>query len=165
MLAPYGSFLQTLYATQTPRSSTEWPPVRTNQVFKLAIIKKEKVPGGKIDEKFVHQTMTGKVKDILEESNASVDLGNIFTGIQEEQKFVVLEGAPGSGKSTLALFVCKEWAEQSLFQEYAVVIHVKLRDPQLPNARSIADLLPCSSDKMAEEAEAAMTSVLGSGVL
>ena len=73
-----------------------------------------------------------------------VDIENIFTSCGDERRLVLIEGAPGSGKSTLALHICQEWAEEKLFQEYVVVILVKLRDPLIREAKTVADLLPCA---------------------
>ena len=83
----------------------------------------------------------------------------------DERRLVLIEGAPGSGKSTLALHICQEWAEGKLFQEYDVVILVKLRDPLTREAKTVADLLPCADEAIAKEAEIAMKAQFCRGVL
>ena len=94
-----------------------------------------------------------------------VDIENIFTSCGDERRLVLIEGAPGSGKSTLALHICQEWAEGKLFQEYVVVILVKLRDPLIREAKTVADLLPCADEAMAKEAGIAMKAQFCRGVL
>ena len=78
---------------------------------------------------------------------------------------MLIEGAPGSGKSTLVLHICHEWAEGKLFQEYNVIILVRLRDPLIREAKSIEDLLPCRNSTMAQEVGADMMATDGKGVL
>ena len=145
-------------------SSTQWPPVPTTKVFKLAMIQKEKIPTGRIDADIIKLSITGKVDDILQRKTP-VNIEEVFTTCGDKRKFVLIEGAPGSGKSTLALHVCQEWAEGKLFQEYDVVILVRLRDPFIREAKTVADLLPCADEAMAKEAETAMKAEFGRGVL
>ena len=94
-----------------------------------------------------------------------VDLENIFSDCDRKRKIVLLEGAPGSGKSTLCLHICQEWAEGKLFLEYDIVVLVRLRDPLIGKAKTVADLLPCVDDAMAIEAETAIKAQYGAGVL
>ena len=128
------------------------------------MIKKEKMQRGRIDDEFVRLSITGKVDDILQQKT-QVDLENIFSGCGENRKIVLLEGAPGSGKSTLALHICQEWADGKLFQEYNVVVLVRLRDPLIRKAERVADLLPCVNQEMANEVDTAIETKLGEGVL
>ena len=54
---------------------------------------------------------------------------------------MLMEGPPGSGKSTLSFHIRNEWAKGELFQDYKLVILIKLRDLIVHNAKSVADLL------------------------
>ncbi|XP_064390954.1 NACHT, LRR and PYD domains-containing protein 3-like [Halichondria panicea] len=165
-LSSYRDYLQSCYKTQVSTSATQWPPVSTNKVFKLAMIQKEKIQRGRIDDEFVKLTITGKIDDILLKKTP-VNLTNIFSEIGDRRHFVLIEGAPGSGKSTLALHICQEWAKGKLFQEFDIAILVRLRDPLVREAKTIADILPCTNKAMANETETAITcmSLYGKGVL
>ena len=57
------------------------------------------------------------------------------------------------------------WAEGKLFQEYDIVVLVRLRDPLIGKAKTVADLLPCVDKAMASEAETAIKAQNGAGVL
>ena len=127
------------------------------------MIQKEKIQRGRIDDEFIKLSITGKVEDILQHK-VQINLENIFE-CDMKRKLVLIEGAPGSGKSTLALHICQEWAVGRLFQQYSAVILVRLRDPLIREAKTVADLLPCVNKAMAEETEAALVSVYGEGVL
>ena len=128
------------------------------------MIKKEEIQRGRIEDDFIRLTITGKVDDILHKKTP-VNLENIFSDCDRKRKLVLIEGAPGSGKSTLTLHICQEWAEGKLFQEYDIVVLVRLRDPLIGKAKTVADLLPCVDDAMANEAETAIKAQYGAGVL
>ena len=128
------------------------------------MIQKEKLPRGSINKEFIKLSITGKIDDILQQKT-QIDLKNIFSDCKGKRKLVLIEGAPGSGKSTLALHICQEWAEGKLFQDYSIVILVRLRDPLIIRAKTVADLLPRVNKTMADETEATITSVYGEGVL
>ena len=98
-LVNYSCYLKERYLTQTTYSfdSLEWPPRMTDKTFNLAMIKESIVNCGKIDDRFVRMTITGKVDDILHEKSP-IDLKDILT--TRKGRVVLLEGAPGSGKTT-----------------------------------------------------------------
>ena len=54
---------------------------------------------------------------------------------------MLLEGAPGCGKSTLSVFIAQQWGEGKLFEEYQLVILIRLRDPAVQKAKRIAKML------------------------
>ena len=163
-LSLYRDYLKTRYEPQQLTSSTQWPPLPVNKVFKLAMIKKEEIQRSRIEDNFIRLTITGKVDDILQKKTP-VDLENIFSHCDRKRKLVLVEGAPGSGKSTLTQHICQEWAEGKLFQEYDIVVLVRLRDPLIGKAKTVADLLPCVDKAMANEAETAIKAQYGAGVL
>ncbi|XP_064391114.1 NACHT, LRR and PYD domains-containing protein 5-like [Halichondria panicea] len=163
-LSLYRDYLQSRYRARVSTSATQWPPVPTNKVFKLAMIQKEKIQRGRIDDEFVKLTITGKIDDILLQKTP-IDLMNIFSEIGNRQNFVLIEGAPGSGKSTLALHICQEWAKGKLFQEFDIAILVRLRDPLVKEAKTIEDLLPCRNSTLACQIGAIISGTDGKGVL
>ncbi len=163
-VSSYRDYLQSRYRAQTLTSMSQWPPIRANKIIQLAIIQKEKIQSGKSANEFVRLTITGKIDDILH-YKTHVELKNIFFDNQDRKKFVLIEGAPGSGKSTLALHICQEWAKGRLFQEFDIAVLVRLRDPLIRDAMSIADILPCTNKKMANDQENVIISLYGKGVL
>ena len=86
----------------------------------------EQVRRGKIEDEVVRQkTIVGKVDNILKHK-VEIDLKDVFKKIEGQQKKVLMEGAPGCGKSTLSLHICHQWTNGHLFQEYKLVILVRL---------------------------------------
>ena len=163
-LSLYRDYLQSFYREPDSTSATQWPHVPIKTIFKLAMIQKEKIQRGRIDDEFFRLSITGKIDDILL-LKTPVNLMNIFSEIGDRRNFVLIEGAPGSGKSTLALHICQEWAKGKLFQEFDIAILVRLRDPLVREAITISDLLPCTNKAMANETETAIMSLYGKGVL
>ncbi len=155
---------KSLYRAKVSTSAKQWPPVSTHKVIQLAMIQKEELQRGRIDDEFVRLTITGKIDDILLRKTP-VNLMNIFSEIGDRRKFVLIEGAPGSGKSTLALHICQEWAEGKLFQEFDIAILVRLRDPLIKEAKTIEDLLPCRNSTLACQIVTEISGTDGKGVL
>ena len=145
-------------------TSNKWLPSPTQKFINLAIIKKERIQRGKIDDDFVQKSIRGQIDDILLEKSP-IKLEEIFSKIEGERKVILIDGAPGSGKTSLTVHVCQRWSRGELFEEFTVVILVQLRDPAVQSAKSIADLLPSRDDQMAEEVAKAITASDGRGVL
>ena len=145
----YGSYLKSLYKIKSlePCVSDLWPTPATEKIFRLAMIKSEETKMKSTQDEFLHQkTIAGRVDDVLDKSAQEIELKDIFQGT-DRSKMVLIFGAPGSGKSTLSLQICHLWSEEKLFQEYKLVILVKLRDPTVQNAKSVIDILPSHNAK------------------
>ena len=145
-------------------ASKKWLPSPTQQFFNLAIIKKERVHRGKIDNEYVLQSIHGQIDDILS-AKSPIDLEDIFKNIEGERKVILIDGAPGSGKSTLAIHITHGWSKGELFQEFTIVILVQLRDPAVQSAKSIADLLPCPDIETAQQVASTIKASNGRGIL
>ena len=154
--------MEVLFISQL--SANKWLPSPSQKIFNLAIIKKQKIQRGKLDDRFVYQTIRGQVDDILLDKSP-IELKDLFKNIEGERKVILIDGAPGSGKSTLTVYMCQKWGRGELFNEFTVVILVQLRDPRVQSAQSIADLLPSRDRAMAEQATEGIIANEGSGVL
>ena len=136
------------------------------------MIKSYERRGGFRDDAVVREkTISGKVDDVLQRM-VLIELEDIFkvkkqqgrgTGQQMEAKKVLMEGAPGSGKSTLSFHMCRQWTEGHLFQEFKLVILVRLRE--IANAKSLAELLPQRNEEMGREIKNTITDSDGENVL
>ena len=148
----YTQYLRWLYArlhSKDQSPSDQWPPSATKKFFRLAMIQTATVQIGKIEDKFVRMTITGKVDDILRHKYP-IKLENIFEKTRGQRKVILLEVAPGCGKSTLSMYICQQWEKGQLFNQLKLVILIRLRDPAVKNANGLADLLPCSNAKTAQ---------------
>ena len=148
----YTQYLRWLYArlhSKEQSSSDQWPHSATKKFFRLAMIQTATVQRGKIEDEFVQMTITGKVDDILRQKYP-IKLENIFKETRGRRKVILLEGAPGCGKSTLSVYICQQWEKGQLFNQFKLVILIRLRDPAVKIAKGLANLLPCSNTKTAQ---------------
>ena len=158
----YGNYLKERHLqVHISVTSNRWLPSPTQKFINLAIIKKERIQRGKIDDDFVQKSIRGQIDDILLEKSP-IKLEEIFSKIEGERKVILIDGAPGSGKTSLTVHVCQRWSRGELFQEFTVVILVQLRDQ---SAKSIADLLPCPDIEAAQQVADAIKATDGRGVL
>ena len=94
-----------------------------------------------------NELVSGQLNDItmsssrLSSADAPLTLADVLNVKEEENKVILIEGAPGMGKSTLAIKMCKCWADGELLEEYDAVILLPLRDPEIQAASNISDLL------------------------
>ena len=161
----YGNYLKERHLqVHIAVTSNKWLPSPTQKFINLAIIKKERIQRGKIDDDFVQKSIRGQIDDILLEKSP-IKLEEIFSNIEGERKVILIDGAPGSGKTSLTVHICQRWSRGELFQEFTVVILVQLRDPAIQSAKCITDLLPCRNQEMAEEVAKAITASDGRGIL
>ena len=86
----------------------------------------------------------------LKKYNKCVTLHEALKVRKTTSSIILFEGNPGIGKSTLAVHICKQWAKDSLLQDYDAVILLPLRDPRIQEAKSISDLLLVLDDDMRE---------------
>ena len=127
---------------RAPSDDTQWPPPvdDKHKVFRLEIVEaKRKIRRTGVESDWVRYKTIDKVDKVAQQRDP-VELKDIFSKI-EGQPNVLMEGAPGSGKSTLSFHIRHEWAKGELFQDYKLVILIKLRDLIVHNAKSVADLL------------------------
>ena len=158
-LTPLGIQLRKRYQqSQGSPSPVEWIPSPTRKIFRLAMIERERVQRGHIEDRFVRMTISGRIDDILH-AKSQVKLEHIFRNTGE---IILIEGAPGSGKSTLTVHICQRWGKGELFQQFSVVILVQLRDPAVQRVQTLVDLLPVeNAEKIATE----LIATNGRGVL
>ena len=148
-MAGYLKFLYANFQCQQ-MSSNQWPPSATHKFFRLAMIKGEAVKyHGHIDDDFLQMTITGKIDDILHQKYP-IELKNIFELTPGKRKVILLEGAPGCGKSTLSVYICQQWEKGQLFNQFKLVILIRLRDPAVQSATGLAELLPCPDTRTAQ---------------
>ena len=141
----YAEKLKSRYKDKTYSSSddTQWPPPvdDKHKVFRLEMVEtQQQIRRTGIDSDWAQCKTMDKVI-----------LKDIFTKIKGQPKKVLMEGAPGCGKSTLSFHICRQWADELLFQEYKLVVLIRLRDLFVQNVKSVDDLLQKTVGEVAEE--------------
>ena len=117
---------------------------------------------GEVSDKFTRLTITGKSEDILKQK-VPIELSEVFKKTDHQKMIILIEGCPGSGKTALTQHLCLEWVHGKLFQDYKLVILVRLREPAIHKAKEVKEILPCV--RMEEDAAKEIESSRGRGVL
>ena len=162
----FAEHLKTWY-TYTDPNDDVWPPIERGKFCRLVMVR--------VDTKLnrdvmLASLMMGKMDDVITKW-VPIDLEHIFDYDCSERKankkkVILIEGAPGSGKSTLLWHMCQKWASGELFQEFRLVVLIKLREYNITQLSpcSVAGILPCSSD-IKESAWSEIQACNGEGVL
>ena len=122
------------------------------------MIEDKEVRRGGPEEEMIRLAQQGKIETILDCHKRSINLTKLLPfPPRSPQPLVMLpppppgrlcliEGAPGGGKSTLALHICHQWAQgASWLSGFDVVVLAYLRDQEVQNAKTLADILPAAS--------------------
>ena len=96
----------------------------------------------------VHTKLTNKIEDISK--------------MVQEQRSVLIKGAPGIGKSVLLREIAYRWGRKESLQDFKLVLLVCLRDPGIQQAELIDDLLLpfCKGDRKANQIVSACSDYL-----
>lgn len=91
---------------------------------------------------------------------------NIFDTEQGERlECVLVEGAPGSGKTTFAWEVSQQWAKGLLFQQYQILILLRLRDQNVQTAKTFKDIILYQDETCQQEIAKHITCSAGNNTL
>ena len=63
-------------------------------------------------------------------------------------KLVLVKGAPGVGKTTFSWELCRRWSAGKLLNDYSLVVLLRLRDENVQEAKTLADLFQCGDDSL-----------------
>ncbi len=66
-------------------------------------------------------------------------------------KIVVVQGVPGIGKSTFAWKLCRKWAKGKIYQQYDLVVLLRMRDTRVQEATKLSDFIFSESKKQSEQ--------------
>ena len=118
-----------------------WPPSPSKVYINLAIIDREEMSKKQLDQLMLATLYKGV--DTILETKTQVKMEALMdTQPGTKLRCVLVEGAPGVGKTTLAWEICKRWAMGNFFNQYSLVLLLRLRDGQVQTAKTIKDLLP-----------------------
>ena len=144
----YFNYLQIIYLRELHKTDPKWPPVRMNEYINLLWINKAGMYEGEVINEHIIQGDIDYVKGIKTKMTFT-DLANLKDGKQPQ--CIVVEGAPGSGKTMFSWEVCSRWAKGEILHQYSVLSLLQLRDPEVREVSTIADLFPNSSADLHKE--------------
>ena len=135
----FQEYLKSYYSHQMDPEAT-WPPSPSKVYINLAIIDREEMSKKQLDQLMLATLYKGV--DIILKSKGPVKMEQILdTRPGTKQHCVLVEGAPGIGKTTLAWEICKRWAMGKFFNQYTLVLLLRLRNGQVQTVKTIRDVI------------------------
>ena len=142
----------------------KWPPAPCKKIIKLATIEIEddrshlalcKLNRSEsIDEYMKNNSMNSiSMEDLLTEKDGSLP------------KVVIIQGVPGIGKSTFAWKFCRKWAKGKIYQQYDLVVLLRMRDTRVREATKLSNLFFSEDADFSNEVAKAAVSNSGKGIL
>ena len=117
-----------------------WPPSPSKEYINLAIIDREEISKKQLDQRMLATLYKGV--DAILGTKAPVKMEALMdTKPGTKQHCVLVEGGPGIGKTTLAWEICKRWAMGKFFNQYTLVLLLRLRNGQVQTAKTIKDVI------------------------
>ena len=80
-------------------------------------------------------------------------------------KIVVVQGVPGIGKSTFAWKFCRRWAKGKIYQQYSLVVLLRMRDTRVREATQLSDLFFSEDKEISKTLAKDICSKKGEGTL
>ena len=135
----FSAYLKSIYG-RCVDPDVKWPLLPSEKYINLAVINREEVKS-KEQRAFMLATLHGGVDEILDIKHPVTIEKLLDMPIGKTLECVLVEGAPGVGKSTLSWEICKCWKKGILFQQYSLLLLLRLRDQTLHRARTAKDLI------------------------
>ena len=138
-IGKYADYLKTVYLRSKLPVKGKWPPAPCKKIIKLATIEIENNRSHlalcklnrseSIDEYMQNNSMDPiSMEELLTEKDGS------------QSKTVIVQGVPGIGKSTFAWKFCRKWAKGKIYQQYDLVVLLRMRDTRVREATKLSNL-------------------------
>jgi len=149
-LARYSGYLKAYYKALLPMPKYKWPPAPAKKSFNLQLVRQ----------------CNASQKETTDELKRKqpLDLADVITQ-PEDARYILVEGDSGVGKTTLLLELCRKWDEIEAMRSYSLVLLLRMRDRQLQEARTIADLFYHHDDNLQHSVTQEVVATRGEGVL
>ena len=163
-VAKYATYLRKVYLRSKLPIKGKWPPSPCKKIIKLAAIEKKDDSNTSEAAKLV--TAESIDDYMLDNCMIPVSLDDIlFTKDGSPLKTVIVQGAPGIGKSTFAWKFCRKWAKGKLYQNYQLVVLLRMRDRRVREAKKLSDLFYTEDQELSQNVAKEIISSGGEGVL
>ena len=138
-IGKYADYLKKVYLRSKLPVKGKWPPAPCKKIIKLATIEIEEDRSHlvlcklnrseSIDEYMQNNSMNHiSMEELLTEKDGSLS------------KTVIVQGVPGIGKSTFAWKCCRKWAKGKIYQQYDLVVLLRMRDTRVREATKLSNL-------------------------
>ena len=124
------------YKERRVNREKQWPPCKSEKLVRLELVETERM------QYYYAVEQRGKESKVTVRRTplAYSDLFTVESGKKPVRKILV-EGDAGIGKTTLCTALSEEWANESIFQEFELLLLLPLREKIIASANSFLDLL------------------------
>ena len=138
-IGKYADYLKRVYLRSKLPVKGKWPPAPCKKIIKLATIEIEnnrshlalcKLNRSESIDEYMQNNSMGPIsmEELLTEKDGS------------QSKTVIVQGVPGIGKSTFAWKFCRKWAKGKIYQQYDLVVLLRMRDTRVREATKLSNL-------------------------
>ena len=163
-IGKYATYLRDVYLRSKLPTKGKWPPAPCKKIIKLATIEIEKDcfnlascklnRSESIDEYMQNNSMNPiSMEDLLTEKDGSLP------------RAIIIQGVPGIGKSTFAWKFCRKWAKGKIYQQYDLVVLLRMRDTRVREATKLSNLFFSEDADFSKEVARSAVSSSGKGIL
>ena len=160
----YADYLKKVYLRSKLPVKGKWPPAPCKKIIKLATIEIEE------DRSHLALCKLNRSESIDEymQNNSMNHISMEELLIQKDgslPKVVIVQGVPGIGKSTFAWKFCRKWAKGKIYQQYDLVVLLRMRDTRVREATKLSNLFFSEDADFSNEVAKAAVSNGGKGIL
>ena len=163
-VSKYAAYLRKVYLRSKLPIKGKWPPSPCKKIIKLAAIEKKDGSCTFETAKLVRAESIDNY--MLDNCMIPVSLDDLLvTKDGSPPKIVAVQGAPGIGKSTFAWKFCRKWAKGKLYQNYQLVVLLRMRDRRVREAKKLSDLFYTEDQELSQNVAKEIISSGGEGIL
>ena len=163
-IGKYADYLKNVYLRSKLPHKGKWPPAPCKKIIKLATIE--------IEEDCSHLALcklnrSESIDEYMKNNSMnSISMENLLTEKDGSlPKFVIVQGVSGIGKSTFSWKFCRQWAKGKIYQQYDLVVLLRMRDTRVREATKISNLFFSENTDFSNEVAKAAVSNSGKGIL
>ncbi len=160
----YADYLKKVYLRSKLRVKGKWPPDPCKKIIKLATIE--------IEEDSSHLALcklnrSESIDDYMKNNSMDhISMEELLTVKNNSQpKTIIVQGVPGIGKSTFAWKFCRKWAKGKIYQQYDLVVLLRMRDTRVREATKLSNIFFSEDADFSNEVAKAAVSNSGKSIL
>ena len=136
----YASHLRKVYLRTKLPIEEKWPPISSipcKKVINLAVVERVQQPPSQTG-----LLRTASIDDYMTENKVTpISMEELLRPRDgSPPKIVIVQGVPGIGKSTFAWKFCRRWAKGKIYQQYDLVVLLRMRDTRVREAKTLTAL-------------------------
>ena len=156
-LSRYRNYLHSYYQDRMKLQDDKLSIAPSSKFINLALVKKDSCAAPKTQPRDNSTTLCDTTKFV-----SLIAMEDI---VQQDSKFVLVEGVSGMGKSTLCWQLCREWDSLQSLKGYQIVLQLKLREKRIQSVTSLREVFYHYDQELSKSVAEEVLHCEGQGVL